>query len=245
MFSQDAASSDSASMSSCSESLDLEDDGWEDVEPDVENSQVVDLFGHDVFDDVDAMLENCKISHDFDLPKVRKQLGVKALHKSSVSGARFLTIVSGLNFFETIKLINYIRYEVMHGNSKPDTSSKFIFDDPTFLKPVLQDDPLLYSFDDDQQDDGSVREGDEAEIHNSDLQPSLNHGEIVPLATQLHQTRQELDSLRMFVGRLDWDKEKKLSECDQTSLDIDAGEQAKDRDLDYFTSYSYNGWWNY
>ena len=57
--------------------LNLEDDeGWEDVEPDLENVKIVSLFDDDEFDDVQIMLQHCKDEYHFDLVKIRKELGV-------------------------------------------------------------------------------------------------------------------------------------------------------------------------
>lgn len=71
-----ASSSDSESH----DILDLEDDeGWEDLEPDVEKIKIVSLFGEDKFDDVQTMLQHCKDNHQFDLVKIQKELGVYVL----------------------------------------------------------------------------------------------------------------------------------------------------------------------
>ena len=70
----------SLSGSESGDILNLEDDeGWEDVEPDVEKIKIVSLFGEDEFNDVQTMLQHCKDEHHFDLVKVRKELGVCVL----------------------------------------------------------------------------------------------------------------------------------------------------------------------
>jgi len=70
----------SPASSNCSEShdiLDLEDDeGWEDLEPDVEKIKIVSLFGEDKFHNVQTMLQHCKDNHQFDLIKIRKELSM-------------------------------------------------------------------------------------------------------------------------------------------------------------------------
>ncbi len=55
--------------------------------------------------------------------------------------------LSGLDFLDTVKLINYIRSEVQQGKNNPSISRP-AFQDDKYLKPVLEDDALLYSFDD-------------------------------------------------------------------------------------------------
>ena len=51
-----------------------EDDGWEDVEPDIEKVNIVSLLDNEIFDDVPSMLQHCKDVHNFDLRKVQKEL---------------------------------------------------------------------------------------------------------------------------------------------------------------------------
>lgn len=50
------------------------------------------------------MLQECKDKHSFDLLKIPRDLG--------------------LDFLDTIKLVNYIRSEVKAGNKNPDVSTK-------------------------------------------------------------------------------------------------------------------------
>lgn len=53
-----------------------------------------------------------------------------------------------LDFYSTLRLINYIRSEVAAGNTKPDCSSPQTWMDDKYMQPVLEDDALLYSIDD-------------------------------------------------------------------------------------------------
>ena len=53
-----------------------------------------------------------------------------------------------LEFYQAIKLVNYIRSEVKNGNINPDLSSVANFQDEKYLKPVLEDDALLFTLDD-------------------------------------------------------------------------------------------------
>lgn len=71
------AAAESESDSSNSDPLDMRDEeGWEDMEPDIESEQVVCLFSPEVFSDVRTMLDHCRKSYDFDLTKIRRELGV-------------------------------------------------------------------------------------------------------------------------------------------------------------------------
>ena len=59
--------------------LDLADDeGWEDLEPDVETVKVVCLICDVVFEGSQSMLEHCKDNHQLDIVSIRKDLGEHA-----------------------------------------------------------------------------------------------------------------------------------------------------------------------
>ena len=59
--------------------LDLADDeGWDDLEPDVEIVKVFCLVCDVVFDGAQSMLEHCKRNHQLDIVSVRKDLGEHA-----------------------------------------------------------------------------------------------------------------------------------------------------------------------
>ena len=71
------ANTEMDSDSTTSDPLDLRDDeGWEDVEPDVEAEQVVCLFCSDVYPQVRLMNRHCKENHEFDLVEFRREHGV-------------------------------------------------------------------------------------------------------------------------------------------------------------------------
>ncbi|MDI1487415.1 MAG: Ribosomal protein arginine N-methyltransferase rmt3 [Ramalina farinacea] len=55
--------------------LDLKnDEGWEDVEPDIEHVDFVSLFSDANFDNLPDMLAHMKKKYDFDLAKVKLDL---------------------------------------------------------------------------------------------------------------------------------------------------------------------------
>ncbi|MCJ1284612.1 hypothetical protein MMC26_003946 [Xylographa opegraphella] len=111
------------------DSLDLEEEqGWEDVEPDVEKVVYKSLFDEKKFQDVHSMLQYCLATYHFDFIGLRVELR--------------------LDFLESIKLVNYIRAEVIRGNTTLKITSKQTFNDDKYLQPVLEDDALLFSLDD-------------------------------------------------------------------------------------------------
>ena len=59
--------------------LDLADDeGWEDLEPDVETVKVVCLMCDVIFEGAQFMLQHCKDIHQLDIVSIRKDLGEQA-----------------------------------------------------------------------------------------------------------------------------------------------------------------------
>ena len=57
------------------DALDIEDDeGWDDVEPDIEKVKFVSLFDNEVFDNVPSMLLHCKTNYNFDFVETQKKL---------------------------------------------------------------------------------------------------------------------------------------------------------------------------
>lgn len=59
--------------------LDLaDDDGWDDLEPDVEIVKVFCLVCDVIFDGAQSMLEHCRKTHNLDIVSIRKDLGEHA-----------------------------------------------------------------------------------------------------------------------------------------------------------------------
>jgi protein arginine N-methyltransferase 3 len=120
---------------------------------------------------------------------------------------------------------------VKAGNQSPDVSSKEKFADDAYLKPVLEDDAVLYSLDDINEDQSEeATHGTEAERKVLELQEELER-----LQTQFSEYR--LAVQQSLDDQLNKEDEK-----------LEPGENAKrpvkdrleDADADYFTSYSYN-----
>ncbi|KAK9721401.1 hypothetical protein K7432_003431 [Basidiobolus ranarum] len=132
-------------MSCYSESeFDPQDERWDDWSGD-ENETFKCLFCSEIYQQVNELFGHCKDVHSFDFASIRTTLG--------------------LDFYQCIRLINYIRKEV---EEKPGMESatelKFtgtepFFQDDSFLKPVLEEDALLYAFEDMDLEDTPVSAG--------------------------------------------------------------------------------------
>ncbi|PWY90172.1 S-adenosyl-L-methionine-dependent methyltransferase [Aspergillus heteromorphus CBS 117.55] len=200
---------DDARSVSSDDSDSSNEEGWEDVEPDDETQPVVGLFSDKVYPDVRSMLKETKEKYNFDLQKIQKQFG--------------------LDFLGTIKLVNYIRSQVKEGNASPDVSSAEKFEDEIYLMPVLEDDALLYSLDDIEDETPESAGGTDAERKVIELQEDLER-----LQTQFSEYR---DAVQKSM-------EEQLAKEDEKlggSAAQKPASKIEELDADYFTSYSYNG----
>ncbi|KAL1978700.1 hypothetical protein VTN31DRAFT_1559 [Thermomyces dupontii] len=207
------AASDTSDTSSTN---DGGDDGWEDVEPEDESQSIIGLFSDDIYPDVRSLLKDTKERYSFDLAKVQKDLE--------------------LDFFGTVKLINYIRSEVKKGVQKPDVSSRSLFDDDVYLKPVIEDDALLYNLDDIALDD----DGLQSENHRkTDTEAQLRE-----VQEELCRLQEQFSNYRLAVQQ---SLNVQLSNDDDdppqpTNVDRNDARRSitEEVDSDYFKSYSYN-----
>lgn len=139
-----------------------------------------------------------------------------------------------MDFLDNIKLVNYVRSQVKAGNLTPDVSSKAKFEDEIYLKPVQEDDALLYSLDDvlegTQSPDGP---GGEAERRVLELQEDLER-----LQTQFSEYK--LAVQKSMDEQLSKEDEK-LSSSASPGPAAKRPSRIESAESDYFSSYSYNG----
>ncbi|PWA39939.1 Protein arginine N-methyltransferase [Artemisia annua] len=140
-----------------------EEQNWDDwtgdgEEGEDEDLEMVCLFCDDKFKSSGLLFEHCRVRHCFDFGGVRKALG--------------------LDFYGCFKLINYVRLQVaknqcwncgwtcesreeLQAHLHEPTSlsnSKLIWDNDMYLKPYMENDHLLFSFDEDVDDDEDMVE---------------------------------------------------------------------------------------
>jgi protein arginine N-methyltransferase 3 len=113
----------------------------------------------------------------------------------------------------------------------PDVSSAAKFEDEVYLKPVLEDDALLYSLDDLEDQVSEVPGGTEAERR------------VIELQEDLERLQSQFSEYRIAVQK---SLEEQLSKEDEKLASSDPAAQrlankAEEIDSDYFSSYSYNG----
>lgn len=164
---------------------------------------------------------------------------------SLLNSADHFPVRTGLDFFGTVKLINYIRAEVRDGNQKPDVSSKAHFGDDRFLRPVLEDDALLYSLDDLEDGEGTHGKGQPVIAEASEVAETSAITRVIELQEQLQRLQEQFAEYRLAVNKtLDdrWNRDEAVSIPETRGLSQSNGVvTVRDDDSHYFTSYSYNG----
>ncbi|KAL0538507.1 hypothetical protein IC582_022653 [Cucumis melo] len=135
-----------------------EQDDWDDWNADEEGEEAFDsnflcLFCNSKYNDCNMLFNHCNSVHYFDFHSIRRNLG--------------------LDFYGSFKIINYVRSQVAENRcwscglscqSNLDLQHhlhkilnlndiKALWDDDKYLKPFKQNDPLLYSFAEDEEDD--------------------------------------------------------------------------------------------
>ncbi|KAG0225800.1 hypothetical protein BGW41_004553 [Actinomortierella wolfii] len=144
------------------------DDSWADWDDALEEEKTKCLFENEFFDTAEQAKKHMKDSHGFDLDSIRSKMG--------------------LNFYQTITLINYIRRQTMlhvcfscqkpqEGGDKglvkhlsesgcgskalPGLDEGDFWKDAQFLLPILENDPLLMIFgEEDVEDEGEDNDND-------------------------------------------------------------------------------------
>lgn len=204
----------SSGSSEASDILDPKDDeGWEDAEPDEEQTQFISLLDDEVFSDIHVMLKHCKDKYEFDFLDVRQNLF--------------------LDFYGSIKLVNYIRTKVHSGEKVTSAISKEDLNDEKYLKPVLEDDALLFSLD------------DLPEVAQANGLETADNGQLVArvseLEEELRRIQSQFDDYRTTVKQTLDERWNDKAPVGPSRSSIVEPEEKRDDDSHYFSSYSYNG----
>lgn len=140
------------------ETMDFEEDeeelenGWEDWEGDEDaESNFLCLFCHFRYSSCLALFDHCSSAHHFNFQNIRKNLC--------------------LDFYGSFKLINFVRFQVAenicwacgvscqsnqdlqnHLHERVSFNDNLPWDDAKYLQPYMQDDSVLYSFNEDDEE---------------------------------------------------------------------------------------------
>jgi hypothetical protein len=199
-------------MSVSSESEVSGEGDWQDLESDNESISIVSLFDSKTFPSTEEMLKHCKEQHNFDLTGLIRRLQ--------------------LDFHGSIKLVNFIRSNVKEG--KPVVANDISagdFADDKFLKPVLENDALLFSLDEalEAQDDSAA--GEQAKVSDEALAAKNK-----ALEEELEAVRSQFSNYRFAVEQT---LEKRWG--DESEPGPARAAEKKDNSNYYFESYAEHG----
>ncbi len=154
-----------------------------------------------------------------------------------------------LSFLGMVKLVNYIRAEVLGGNKAPNISSKSVFEDDKYLQPVLVDDALLYSLDDVVGDIAenkkllSIKENGYDLLSDGDNAGAWDR--VIQLEKELERLQNQFTEYRETVSRTlehRWNHTEGASELANGASKFNSKTPlSQDDDTHYFSSYSTNG----
>ncbi|CDO72229.1 hypothetical protein BN946_scf184970.g81 [Trametes cinnabarina] len=204
-----------------SSSDDDDDQTWDDwVSDSLEKRPCKSLFEDRTFDSVQEALAYDEATYGFSLKEVASRLA--------------------LDQYQRIRLINWIRREHPSApEAKSLTSSEDFLKSDEYLKPALEDDPLLQLFLDDSSDSE-----DEEELLKQEPPKDLTAAQrrISALQQKLNQAKQDLAYYRRFVSeRLNLaGLADELKNLDVSTSTTHAAVPLRDDDSHYFQSYAEN-----
>ncbi|KAG6111542.1 hypothetical protein E4U13_004792 [Claviceps humidiphila] len=190
-----------------------EGSNWLDVEPDVENIEVVSLFDDVTFSTLPAMLDYCKKQYRFDLLDNIQRLR--------------------LDFLGAVRLTNFIRTQVRDKSTLPRQISRKDIDDECYLSPVLENDAVLFSLDEIL---GVMSQDEETPVNkaNAPIGELLDRNKT--LEAELHTVRERFADYRLAVEQT-LDRRWGVDDVLHSPL-ISRPKDASDA---YFESYAANG----
>jgi protein arginine N-methyltransferase 3 len=136
-----------------------------------------------------------------------------------------------------VKLINYIRSEVKAGNKQPKWSGPESFEDDRYLKPVLEDDAILYSLDDVEGDDNpdGDRQNPRAEVEELREELASLQNQFASYREQVHKALENQLTAEKTTASTNLD-----GAAEAASPTAPKKGKAEDLEAGYFSSYSYN-----
>ncbi|KZL68260.1 S-adenosylmethionine-dependent methyltransferase superfamily domain-containing protein [Colletotrichum tofieldiae] len=189
---------------------------WEDAEPEEEETVAfISLLDDSVFPNMNAMLQHCREKYSFDLLAIRRRLG--------------------LDFFGTVKLVNFIRQRIHDGAALPETISAKDIADDRFMKPVIEDDALIMALTELDLDDKSPEATQQATSSPSSREAQLEE--------ELEKLRSQFASYRTAVEQtLDqrWGDDTVVATQSETLNGVDDKGVRKDESQYYWESYAAN-----
>ncbi|KAG8961698.1 hypothetical protein FRC03_005061 [Tulasnella sp. 419] len=201
----------SAASSENNEELEGYSDWVEDEQP------CKSLFDGKVLDSANAAVEYDKTNHGFDIHEVSNRLE--------------------LDFHQRARLINYIRKDNVPASALSGlTGTEAFFSNDEYLKPALEDDPLLQLQSADWSDSEADAPDSTSKSKSKRKSNETDAERIKRLEAELAEARRGVLEYRDLV-------KKKFEVLEDIAFKDDDESPKRDDDTHYFNSYGYNGEW--
>lgn len=153
--------------------------------------------------------------------------------------------MEGLDTFGMIKLINFVRAQVHQGLFRPDASPDRFLEGNQYLKPVIEDDALLYSVDDIFD---LCKKQANNHLPNGFADAKVSEEEYQDIIKKCNQLREQVAYYRSALQTTYLEKmelqERNVKKSSEENMEMGANATSagnKNEDSHYFTSYAYNG----
>ena len=153
-----------------------------------------------------------------------------------------------MDFYHTIKLINYIRHRIITSHdAAPEVirdielgTARPVLSEDKYLQPVLEDDPLLFSFEDEDEDEDDLSLSADKRVKSLEEQLDKLKSEFAEYQEMVR--RNFAETLKERIGSTSEEGPSKSQErVGATDGTKEVGKKERDDDSHYFTSYAGNG----
>ncbi|KAL8735263.1 MAG: hypothetical protein Q9181_002875 [Wetmoreana brouardii] len=200
-----------------------DEDEWKDVDPDHASPSFLSFGGNVRFRNLERFLEDAKKNHSVDLVDVQSRLS--------------------LDVFGMIKLINFVRAEVAQGRLRPNVMPANFLEGDRHLKPVIDDDALLYSVD----EIFDVIKSQTNPLTNVPIQARMTQEEVQDMAKECNELREQVVYYRSalqktYLENLELQERNFNEPSEQDVINGTTATSAREieNDSHYFSSYGYN-----
>lgn len=141
-----------------------------------------------------------------------------------------------------IKLINFVRTQVKQGLFRLNVSPETFLEGDTYLKPVIEDDALLYSID----EIFDIAERQTHSLPNGAAKTAYSQEQIQEMLRHIDQLREQAAYYRSALQKTYLEKLELLERTVSNESSADnkrdiVPARENDNDSHYFSSYAYNG----
>ncbi|PVU88946.1 hypothetical protein BB559_005322 [Furculomyces boomerangus] len=222
--------------------IDSQDERWDDWEEDEMNEKKVCLFCPESFSGIEDLFSHCKSTHSFDFIRICRE--------------------NKFEFYDRVRIVNYVRKLSLELNANiPQellviTGSEPFFKDDKYLKPIMDNDSLIFELDEldlscsseptsssgfIQYENGKMEHEDEQKADSNEIE--MLKQKISQLTNSLSTVTRQFSDYKDFVKTQMYENlgisQNQEDEVEESQTDIKKLQEQKPFDY-YFNSYAYN-----